>query len=462
MDLVSYFRDLVRPLLSGQKVIFAGAPLAASPQAIRAYRDLGVADIFIVANGIGTGDLPAEDEATWVVLDVEAATLMEEMRHTRVALENLPASARHALDSWDPEHDAVLLGNPFYTRPVFAGRRVYGNRRPEWEALEDKVIVDAIWDGAGVRRAPAEVVPAESWQLQAAAERLDRGMGTAWAGDAREGFNGGAEYVRWIRQSEDCEEASEFFASHCDRVRVMPFLEGIPCSIHGMVFPDTVLAMRPCEMITLRPPVGNRLRYGGAATFWDPPDDDRRAMREVARLVGRHLAELVRFRGGFTVDGVLTVEGFRPTELNTRLGAGTRGVFAGLGDLPMGMIQRALVEGEPLDYRPRELEDLIVESADRSRGGGALAVVPESVEETVTEYVQYSDSAYRATDDLEAADAKLLYGPSAVGGFVQFLPEPGKTPAGPSLGPRAVAALSLADEIWNTGIGPLSPAVPVR
>ena len=51
----------------------------------------------------------------------------------------------------------------------------------------------------------------------------------------------------------------------------MPFLEGIPCSIHGVVFPDGVATFRPVEMVTLRRPGSNRLHYAGAATFWDPP-----------------------------------------------------------------------------------------------------------------------------------------------------------------------------------------------
>jgi hypothetical protein len=47
-----------------------------------------------------------------------------------------------------------VLGDAFYPRPELAGRPVYGNRRPEWEALEDKVAADVLWDGAGVGRAP--------------------------------------------------------------------------------------------------------------------------------------------------------------------------------------------------------------------------------------------------------------------------------------------------------------------
>jgi hypothetical protein len=68
-----------------------------------------------------------------------------------------------------------------------------------------------------------------------AGRSLDLGRGTVWAGDARDGFNGGGEYVRWIRHevSVDVDEAVTFFAARCDQVRVAPFVEGLPCGIHG-------------------------------------------------------------------------------------------------------------------------------------------------------------------------------------------------------------------------------------
>ena len=45
-------------------------------------------------------------------------------------------------------------------------------------------------------------------------------------------------------------------------------------------------------------------------------------MREAARRVGAVLRDEVAYRGAFTLDGVATVDGFRPTELNPRFGAG--------------------------------------------------------------------------------------------------------------------------------------------
>jgi hypothetical protein len=51
-----------------------------------------------------------------------------------------------------------------------------------------------------------------------------------------------------------------------------------------------------------------------------------------------------------------------------------------------------------------------------------------------------------------------LVGPSDVGSFVSFTPDPTRIRPGPSVAPRIVAAFGLADRIAGTGIGPLEAA----
>src|SRR3712207_3775703 len=149
----------------------------------------------------------------------------------------------------------------------------------------------------------------------------------------------------------------------------MPFLEGIPGSIHGVVFPDAVAAFRPVEMVTLRRPGSGRLRYAGAATFWDPTRADREVMRDLARRVGAGLRDRVGYRGAFTVDGVLAAEGFLPTELNPRLGAGLSVMTRDLPELPVGLLHCALIAGDRLAYGAADLEDQVLAAADRTRAG---------------------------------------------------------------------------------------------
>jgi hypothetical protein len=411
-------------------------------------------------------------------VQVRAPDIITEIRAAMRLLRLLPAEVLAALDRWDPERAALVLSPMFNELPEIAGRRVYGPRRPEWRRLEDKVVIDALWDDLGVARAPSAVVPAEAAALRAAARRLDRGAGTAWAGDASQGFNGGAHCVRWVRSAEDAAEAAAFLAERCHRARVMPFLEGVPCSIHGVVFPDGVAVFRPVELVTLRRLAGGswgqppgwspggsgsgRLQYAGAATFWDPPTADREAMRELARRVGEGLGDRVGYRGAFTVDGVLAAEGFLPTELNPRLGAALSVMTRDLPGLPVALLDRALIEGDAVAFGPGDLEDQVLAAADRTRAGGAWSVTEVAAEATEELAVVFEGGACRPAAEDRPADGVLAFGPSGVGGFVRLSLHADRIPAGPPVAPLAVAAFALADERFGTGIGPLEPARAVR
>lgn len=460
---VEHWRDQVRPFLEGRKVVLAGAPLALYTPALSDLEDLGVASVFLIATGEGTGDLPTEDQATWVVLDTRATNIMEDFRETRAILASPPRRVLQALDAWDPEGDALVMGSPFITMATVAGRRVWGGRPAAWENLEDKVLADEIWDAAGVERAPSRVVPARLDAIEEAVGDLDRGQGAAIAGDASEGFNGGAEYFRWVRGPEDLAEVAGFYSAHCRQVRVMPFLEGIPCSIHGMVFPDRTTSFRPCELVMLRPPSGTRLRYGGAATFWDPEAADREAMRLAALQVGEHLRDRADYRGGFTIDGIMTEEGFRPTELNTRPGAAMGLVTGAVDGLPIGMLQRALVEREDADFRSAELEGLVVEAADRDRRGGGWAILSKRARTTRRAFLVGSATGLEVVEEEPDGPAGTLqFGPGSVGSFLRFEADPGRTPKGPSVAPLVVEAFGAADRVWATGTGGLQAARPAR
>jgi hypothetical protein len=470
MDVDDY-RALVRPLVAGRRVVITGGPLAGLTPMVKLVRALGAERPFVLAFGVGTGELPDPGRADSLVLDVNVPDIVSELRATDAALADLPARARAALDRYDPDEEAVVLVlTPFCARDEIAGRPNLGPRTAASLALEDKAIVDELWDAFGVTRAEATVVPARSGALQAAARRLDGGRGTVWSGDASEGLNGGGVYVRWVRPRDRgaAAEAAAFFSRHCRRVRVMPFLEGVPCSIHGLVFHDGVAVFRPVELVTLRRPPrpgaatgpAATFLYAGAATFWDPAPDDREEMRAIARRVGEGLRGRIDFRGAFTVDGVMTPGGFRPTELNPRAGAGLGPIGAALPALPLQLLHVAARDDAGLDARPGELERLVVDASDRSRQGAAYTAIATRFAETTTHRILYDATTCRAAADGEPADATVMLGPSNVGGFVRIAPATDRTPAGPSIAPLAVAGFALTDAAWGTGIGALSPAAP--
>ncbi len=460
---VAYFRDLVRPVVEGRRFILIGGPVAGMTGLAFQLRELGAEPPFILGTIVGTGALPQPGEAEWCSLDVRAENIVDGFRMYESKLRNLPPEAVRALDRYDPERDAVVLGAVLLGQvPEVAGRRRYALPDPEWSTLEDKVVIDAFWDEVGIARAPSRVVPVEEPALDAAARELDSGQGTVWAGDAREGANGGAVYVRWVRTPEDAREARTFFGAHCSRVRVMPFLEGIPCSVHGVVLPDGVAVFRPVELITLRPREGSRLLYAGLATYWDPRSDDRAAMRGIARRVGEALRDRLRYRGPFTVDGVLTEKGFLPTELNSRFGAGLGVIARANPDLPLYPLLFAAIEGESFNFRAATLERLVLDGADARRGGGGWTAVTARFSRTKSVPILWEQNSYRVARPDERTGGTLTVGPGDLGGFVRFDPDPTAVPAGPSLAPRVVSALELADRSFGTQIGPLDGPRSVR
>jgi hypothetical protein len=421
---------------------------------------------FLLAHGVGTGPLAGPGDAESHLLPEGDAASIVESTHVQIRmLADLPADAQAALDAWDPDRRAVVLASPFFTGTEIGGRPVIGGRRPEWAALEDKTIADALWDASGVPRATARVVASTYDELTAAAREVDQGLGTVWSGDAREGFNGAGEYVRWVRAGEQARDASDFFALHCDRVRVMPFLDGVPCSIHGVVFPDGVAALRPVEMVTLRgvDGVADQFVYGGMSTHWDPPDADREAMRGAARQVAERLAAQVGYLGGFSVDGVLTVDGFLPTELNPRFSGGLGAIAKGLPDFPLQLVLAALVSGFDTGLTAAQFEAMLVESADAHRwGGGGLSLASVRPTETDERAIIVSDNDVRLARKEEPSHGALMLGPSATGAYLRFEPHTDRVLPGRSIAAMVASAFAVADQIWKTGIGRLQPARDVR
>ena len=459
-----YYQELFRGLFKGQRIIIVGLPLAGTPDAVSRFRKLGSDRCFVLASGRGTGTFPSADDADWLILEHRSPDVVTELHAVAGLMTNPPAEVVTAIDRYDPDRRALVLAPVVTLGPIpgrMAGRRVWGARPAASLVLEDKTRIDAFWDRIGIERAPSVLAPLSITAVRGACDRINRGSGTVWAGDAREGLHGGAHLIRWVRSESDLTQALSFFSERCDRVRVMPFLEGIPCSIHGLVFPDDVVTIRPVELVTLRPRDAAKFLYAGAATYWDPSDADRDDMRTVARRVGEAFRAQVG-PGTFTVDGVMTEDGFRPTELNPRFGAGLNVIARGLPDLPLVLICQALQGGEGFDYRPRELEAMLVQGADTHRFGGGWTTMRKVEQASHEHALSRAHDGYRLAAPGEAADASLLIGPSNIGGFVRFTPDPARTPRGPSIAPDVVAAFALADRELGTGLGPLASAEAVR
>ena len=442
----------MRRAFGGRSVVLAGAKGASWTEHIEVLRSVGVEKLLVVATE-GRGAGPQPDVPNVIVEPPEGLSEMEQIHFADRMLVDPTPEMIDAVDRFDPHREAIVIGTFLATATELAGRPIVSHRRPEWVALEDKVVIDDFWDRAGIERQASVVV-----SLADAAEAsgsIDRGAGTVWAADARDGFHGGAHQTYWVTDDSSRDRAQSSLRPVCDTVRVMPFLEGIPCSIHGIVLPDGVAVLRPVEMVTLRR--HNDFVYAGCATYWDPEPMIRETMRSVARRAGEQLAREVDFRGTFTVDGVVAADGFWPTELNPRFGAGIMTIARGAG-IPMVLVNDLIVGGHDIGRTAVELETDVVAQSDARRGGGTWMGGLDHDVEVINRPVALSragDWSWAGPDDPIAGRV------TAGAGFIRCLYEQSTTPVGPSTGALAAAFWKFIDRECETGTGGLTPARPV-
>jgi hypothetical protein len=322
-------------------------------------------------------------------------------------------------------------------------------------ALEDKTAIDTLWARAGLVAAPHRVVPVTGNAMRNAAAELDQGDGVVISGDERSGPHGGALLVRWV-VGEPSERVINQFSRYCDRVRIMPFLEGIPCSIGGFVLADRVVVLRPCELLTLRTERG--FLYCGVSTWWDPASDTRSQMREVARRVGVLIREELGYRGAFTIDGIGTAEGFVPTELNARVGQSH--MISGVPAIPPILFDAFLL-AEQGWVAPEGLEAGLLGAADGVRRDEVRALFDRACPRPRVLHMRFADGG-PVVCGADRAHVEVNWAPWRCGSVVRVRLNPGVVLAGTALGPSVAGLMATASTIWGLGLGRVSSARELR
>lgn len=457
-------RDAVTARLAaryaGRPVLLGPGILAGCTGLVERFVALGCR-VLVLSTGDGAGPVPPDGSCTVVEVDLPpTASMTEEVRVLDRTVRTLPSHLVDAIEAFDPQRRGLWHTSPFVTddEPVL-GRPVTGGRPASYLALEDKMLADDLWAAAGVEHAPYRICPVERAELAAATRTLATTRGVVWSGDARDGLNGGGNFVRWVRDTDDEAAAFAFFAPRCDRVRVVGFLDGVPCSIHGFVVPGAGTAVfRPVELAILRDEARRRFVYGGLSTWWDPPAADREAMRAAARRVGDHLAAHHDYRGAFGIDGVLTHDGFRPTELNTRASAGVS-TIASVDPAFFSFLQAALVSGVETGLSAADLESLLP-LMDAHRHGRPSAV-GQGVPVGGTHSYPISYDGARLTRSEQPTGSDLVAADTPIGFFAKIDPctllEPGDR-----LAPLNAALLAHLDAAYDTGFGDLQAAPDLR
>lgn len=443
MDLESIARDLSERFCHPRWILLTDVAANAT-KSIETLREWGGGEFLVIGSTMGVGDEP---DAEVVLTGGGPVPIMESFRRFVRMLEDPPAVVRDAVATFDPDDSARALGPLFAAPEVFMGRRLYGTRPRAWEGLEDKTVAEAIWAEAGIPHARAEVVAVAD--APDAGRRVGGPLGSVWAADNTEGWHGGGAYTRWIAGDGAAADAVDWFGTRAETVRVMPFLDGIPCSIHGFVTADGVAAGRPVELLILRRSDRTGFVYGGVATVWDPDDALRAEMRSAARAVGEVLRRRADYRGPFGIDGVATSDGFRPTELNPRFSVGFGAQAGTIEGLEQTFFVRAVVERD-LDVAAEEVERLVVSSADAERRC----------------HVGFAFEVEHDPDTLEMDPADgggtLALGSSPTGSFVRWTPDMDDVTVGEPFGPKVARAAEVIRQHWGLPVPDVEASGDVR
>ncbi len=453
-------RYLCAPV-TGRKVICAFEVLAGLTHTVASLRRWGSDRPLLIADGIGTGAVVTAAEAEIEMLEGPVfPTLTEQVRARMKPSERLTPSLVAAVERYDTDQSALWWLSPVTPNSPLLGRAVLGGRPPSQVALENKILVDGLLDDIGAPRSASVNASASYGELMRATQTVledTAAESVVWAGDSRDGINGGADYIRWIRTPDHAVDAALFFATHCDRVRVSPFLEGVPCSVHGIVLPDGVVVLRPMELVSLRRPDAGRFFYGGMGTSWAPCDHASREMCELARAIGGHLRRAHGYRGGFGVDGVLTAEGFRVTELNPRFSGGLSRLASAADGAHLELVHVNALIGRDVRRSAREVEEDALSLLEENHFAVVMGMSTTPATDTVEVSVRAEGSRLVVATDGDAL-ATVQWGPAGVGSFVRLTVGDAVVQPGDRCAPLGVLLCEFADRMWDTGFGQVEMA----
>ncbi|MEV4716667.1 hypothetical protein AB0J94_05655 [Micromonospora noduli] len=437
-DLLDAVATAIRPKVAGEKaVVFCshGADAVHWRHLLAAAK---TADVLVLAFDDGLAAFPSTPGIR------TAAQLLAE-RHALLATLATASPLSALVDRFDPHKRATLLITDPLNPTVTGSRPRLGAKHPSWSFFEHKSVVDVLWDSIGLPRAESAVYDAPGTLCRPEpASNTD----LVYAGQPYGAVpSAGGEDIRWSSASVPSPIVDP---AGRQRVRIMPMLAGTPCRLHGVVLTDSTVAFTPLELLVPRRPADGTFLCTGTAPM---PESQQPRLIELTRWMGEALRRRLGYCGGFSVDGILTKSGFRPTDLNTRV---TSAFEAAPPPLRVAVHASALLAQAGL--RGADAAGL-AEKAHRALNNAAhltLLTVVKRPTPAARRDIRWSGLSLVACPPDEAHGSIEVTG-GARGTVLRVRLGRDHLPADVSPQEVAVLAFRAADELLGTGLGDLQP-----
>ncbi|MFY1637117.1 hypothetical protein ACN27F_28220 [Solwaraspora sp. WMMB335] len=356
-------------------------------------------------------------------------------------------------DAFDPDNTATLV-LPDPLDPPHAGvRKRIGVRQPAWRLFEDKTVVDTLWDVAGVPRAPS-VISDGTADLATLGAIVDQGTGVVCSCQPiGAGPSAGGDGIWWWRDRPP-PATIPTAKPRAWRVRLMPLLEGVPVRLHGLALATMVIPFPPMELVTLpRPGQGTFLCAGAVPVLGDAAELVAQTER-----IGEALHERLGYRGGFSVDGILTASGLIPTDLNARL---TSAMEAAPSARRVLLHAVNLLARDGIEPDLSVVEQLVAQIFTAGATCTIFGAATETDEKAPRKAAVRWDGD-RLVSDPSGADGALVVTPSPRGWLLTATLATARLPGGGRVGPLAPEVFRISDEVLGTDFGNLAPPLDTQ
>ncbi len=370
METPSFYKKMLKEYIYDQRFVLVGAAKSwvtgGSELIAKNLMDLGAQKVLMIVNESylqsDTMDFPSDCYIGIGVPSSNEWDYLEQMVTYFAAIRDNSVVLEQHMEKFDPDHQARVIGPAWLKEKELLGRKVIGHRPDQWTEFEfDKIGTDQFFDSVGVPRVDSLVIETRYFDFQECWKRYDQGKGIVLVGDGN--FTGGCG-LQFIKSSNNLNAAHQWLRNKSiSKVKVESNLPGPAFCCHGFVLNNSCATTLPYESISLEKSQQGEIEWIGSSSAFVVSEDEHKSISRFTEQVGNQLRQTLNYRGSFCLDGVLTPDGPKFTEINTRLGASGH-MASMIWDPAPGFLQLLDIfirEFPEENFKPAELQKFVNE-----------------------------------------------------------------------------------------------------